>query len=294
MAQTALTAAEQPSLEELLNAIAAPETLVGGWDEAQRRTVTALRDGVDALHAQAIARMIRALKADDNASRILRESMRDEVVYAVLRHLNIVKPSLHERVEAALESVRPYLREHGGGVELVAIEPPATVAIRLTGACDGCPASGLTLQEGVEKAIKQHCPEVTDIVKAPGMGPGKSAAANTVAVDFVSPFAKTADGGWLRACEYKDIPENDIHVVEVAGQSLILSRAEGAVSCFANACAHLGMPLDMGEVRDGVLVCPHHAFEYVLATGECLTAPEVQLQTHAARVADGRVEVKLS
>ncbi len=66
-----------------------------------------------------------------------------------------------------------------------------------------------------------------------------------------------------------------------------------AVSCVDNACAHLGMPLDEGAVNDGILECPHHGFRYLLATGECLDVPEVQLVVHAVRVRDGRVAVKL-
>lgn len=278
---------EQPSLEGLLQAIDAPQQLIDAWDERQRQTAHALREGVDALHREAVARMIRALRGDHNANRILRELLQDEVVYAVLRHLGVVKPALPERIETALESTRPYLREHGGDVELVSLDAPDRVTIRLTGACDGCPASGLTLQQGVEKAIKAHCPEIAHVDKAPGT------ATRNVAVEVTSPFAKSKHDGWRDACAYGEVPENNIHVVEVGGQSLILSRAGARLSCFANACAHLGMPLDTATVRDGVLVCPHHGFEYLLASGECLTAPEVQLLAFAVRARAGRVEVKL-
>jgi nitrite reductase/ring-hydroxylating ferredoxin subunit len=53
------------------------------------------------------------------------------------------------------------------------------------------------------------------------------------------------------------------------------------------------MPLDMGEVSDGVITCSYHGFKYLLETGECLTAPEVQLKLHAVRVMDDRVQVRL-
>ena len=59
----------------------------------------------------------------------------DEVVYAVLRRHDIVKPSLNERVEAALEGVRPMLASHGGDVELVKVKPPS-VEVRFIGACE--------------------------------------------------------------------------------------------------------------------------------------------------------------
>ena len=66
------------------------------------------------------------------------------------------------------------------------------------------------------------------------------------------------------------------------------------VSCFANACADLGFAIDDGEIDAGIIPCPHHGFRYDLASGECLTAPEVQLHAHAVRVVGDRVEVRLA
>ena len=84
-----------------------------------------------------------------------------------------------------------------------------------------------------------------------------------------------------------------MRAVLVGGERLLLARRGGAVTCFENACAHLGLELDGGPVADGVLTCPHHGFAYDLATGECLTAPTVQLRAHAVRLVGERVEVRL-
>ena len=56
----------------------------------------------------------------------------------------------------------------------------------------------------------------------------------------------------------------------------------------------MGMPLDGGEIDGGLITCPYHGFRYSLESGECLTAPEVQLQPHAVRVVGERIEVSLS
>jgi nitrite reductase/ring-hydroxylating ferredoxin subunit len=53
------------------------------------------------------------------------------------------------------------------------------------------------------------------------------------------------------------------------------------------------MPLEMGEVHDGVITCSYHGFQYLLESGECLTAPGVQLKVHAVRVTGDRVQVRL-
>jgi nitrite reductase/ring-hydroxylating ferredoxin subunit len=110
---------------------------------------------------------------------------------------------------------------------------------------------------------------------------------------FVSPFARAADAGFVDVCAWGELPSGQPVARDVRGRSLLLFRDGTQVSCVANACAHLGMPLDDGEVEDGVLRCPYHGFRYRLDTGECLDVPEVQLVVHAVRVRDGRVAVKL-
>jgi len=281
-----------PSLESLTRDIDSLEGVVENWDEQQRLTVEALIRAHDDLNKEAFRRLIQSLKVDPAAATLLMQAVSDEVIYAVLRHHEIVKPSLNERIEAALDSVRPSLESHGGNVEVVNINPPNSVEIRLLGACDGCPASSLTLSEGVEKAIQEYCPEITEIKKAKG---GISAKpADVVPVNFISPFARNDDSDWLRACLLEEVPEGDIKVLTLNSNEIILSRFDNKVTCYQNACAHLGLPLDMGEISNGILICPHHGFKYSLESGECLTAPEVQLQTHAVRVMDNHVEVRLS
>jgi Fe-S cluster biogenesis protein NfuA/nitrite reductase/ring-hydroxylating ferredoxin subunit len=277
------------SLATLSRHIEALQALVATWDEREQSAVKAFERALDALHKEALTRMIRALKASPEAAAALREVARDEVVYAVLRHHEILRPSLQERVEAALESVRPELASHGGNVELHAIEPPDVVSVRWLGSCDGCSSAGLTMKAGVEKAISEFCPEIRQVrvvsgqLTAPGSG-----------VAFTSPFATDEHDGWVHAAPLGSIPDGGVLALALAGHSLLLSRSGPRVSCFENACAHLGMPLDDGEVSFGVLECRHHGFRFSLESGECLTVAGVQLQTHAARVADDRVEVRLS
>ena len=279
-------------LDSLLQDVAIVEDLATRWDENQQATLQAFRSAVDAVNKEALTRLIRTLKSDPAALTALKGALNDEVIYAVLRYHELVKPSLQERLEDALDSVRPYLASHSGNVEIVEVEPPDKVTIRLLGSCDGCPAAGLTLSEGVEKAIKEHCPEIVEIAKAKG-GPS-AAPPSGQTIHFVSPFANATDQGWRRALKVQDVPEGDIKCIDLDGHSLLLSRVEQRVTCFENACSHLGMPMDMGTVADGILTCPHHNVEYSLTSGECLTAPEVQLQTHAVRILGEYVEVKFA
>lgn len=268
--------------------IARLETIFESWDETQRGAVEAYRSAIEDLQGEAIRRLVRALKAEPAALAVMKTALGDEVVYAVLRRHNIIKASLSERLEAALESVRPMLASHGGDIELVKIAPPS-IEVRFIGACDGCPASALTFHAGVKKAVEAACPEITDILQIKGMGGGGGDS-----VRFVSPFALGAVGGWHFVSRLEEIPQGGIRTADIGGQSILLSRQGAMVSCFQNACAHFGMALDGGEIESGIITCPYHGFQYDLSSGECLTAPEVALQSHAVRVIGTKVEVRLS
>jgi Fe-S cluster biogenesis protein NfuA len=70
---------------------------------------------------------------------------------------------MKEKVEAALNKVRPALMADGGNVELVDVED-GVVKVRLTGACSGCPMSQMTLKMGIERLLKREVPEVKEVV----------------------------------------------------------------------------------------------------------------------------------
>ncbi len=72
---------------------------------------------------------------------------------------------LLERVQTAIQDVRPSLQADGGDIELVSVTEDGTVNVRLTGACGSCPMSTMTLKMGVEAYLKKVIPEVKEIVQ---------------------------------------------------------------------------------------------------------------------------------
>jgi Fe-S cluster biogenesis protein NfuA len=69
---------------------------------------------------------------------------------------------MKEKVEMALNRIRPALQADGGDVELVEIKD-GIVKVRLTGACGGCPMSQMTLKMGIERHLKKEVPEVKSV-----------------------------------------------------------------------------------------------------------------------------------
>jgi Fe-S cluster biogenesis protein NfuA len=71
---------------------------------------------------------------------------------------------MRDRVEKALDKIRPMLQADGGNVELVDVTSDGVVKLKLTGSCGCCPMSQMTLKMGVEKIIKQEVPEIKEVI----------------------------------------------------------------------------------------------------------------------------------
>jgi Fe-S cluster biogenesis protein NfuA len=71
---------------------------------------------------------------------------------------------MREKVEKALEKVRPMLQADGGDVTLIEVTDDGIVTLKLTGTCGCCPMSQVTLKNGIEKILKQDIPEIKQVI----------------------------------------------------------------------------------------------------------------------------------
>ncbi len=74
---------------------------------------------------------------------------------------------MKEKVQKAIDDIRPSLQADGGDVQLVEVGDDGVVKVRLVGACAGCPMSQMTLKNGIEKYLKKMVPEVKTVVSVP-------------------------------------------------------------------------------------------------------------------------------
>ncbi|AFY45211.1 NifU family protein [Nostoc sp. PCC 7107] len=277
------------NLEEFVEEINRFEAIISEWDESQRCVAVGLKRAIEALHKEALTRLIKSLKQESISA--LRQAADDEVVYAVLLYHDLVKPPLPpilQRIQAALEEVRPGLKSHNGDIELVAFKPPDTVEVKLIGTCSSCPASHLTLSQGVEQSIKNYCPEINNVVAV-----GDRSTVDNTNTGLTTPFPPTITTAWVRVATVEQIPDLGIYAPKVAGHALILYRQGDRITCYRNACSHLASPLDTGKVENGIITCPVHGFQYQLDTGQCLTA-DVPLQSYLVQIKGDKVFVKFS
>jgi len=70
---------------------------------------------------------------------------------------------VREKVEIALNKIKPSLLADGGGVELIDVKD-GVVKLKLTGACSGCPMAAMTLQNGIARVLKEEIPEIKEVV----------------------------------------------------------------------------------------------------------------------------------
>lgn len=73
------------------------------------------------------------------------------------------KPELREKIEGAIDSLRPFLKADGGDMELVDITDEGIAQVKLLGACSDCSMSMMTLKAGVEQAVKKVAPEIVAV-----------------------------------------------------------------------------------------------------------------------------------
>ncbi len=71
---------------------------------------------------------------------------------------------MKEKVEAALEKIRPSLQADGGNVQLIDVTDDGVVKVKLIGACSGCPMSQMTLKDGIERMLKEEIPGIKEVV----------------------------------------------------------------------------------------------------------------------------------
>ena len=71
---------------------------------------------------------------------------------------------MKEKVEKALEKIRPMLQADGGDVDLVEVTNDGVVKLKLTGTCGCCPMSQVTLKMGIERLLKEEVPEIKEVI----------------------------------------------------------------------------------------------------------------------------------
>jgi Fe-S cluster biogenesis protein NfuA/nitrite reductase/ring-hydroxylating ferredoxin subunit len=307
--------ADDPRVERLGVVL---ERLADHPDPEVRAAVADLVDGIRWLHAEGLQRLTGLLAEEPDR---FRRALDDPQISNLLLLYDLVVVDERERAQEALESMRPYMREHGGEVELLGVTE-GVVRLRLLGSCHGCPSSTATLRQGIERTLAERLPGFHGLeVEGEGLPNVGSAARDrrdarigkarsAEPVSFVplerllelekrvaearggeerSPApAQEAELGPLDA-----LPSGVLHGLLHDNYPILLLRTGGNVRAYQNTCPGTLLPLHLGTLEDGVVTCPWHGCRFDVATGRRQAAEGPPLHPLDVCVEGGQVRVRI-
>src|SRR3954463_12877943 len=221
-----MTTIERPAEEELVGRVQELTAQVEALGDPQARACAEeLAAAVVQLYGAGLERIFAAL---DEQTRT--DLAQDGVVASLMLIHGLYPVSLEERVQAALESVRPYMDSHGGNVELLGIED-GIARLRLEGSCSGCGASQSTLELAIERALEETAPDL-------------------LGIDVEGVIAETAR---------RPEPGDDVEWIELEGVAalgrgahvaaapdLMVANVAGTLLAYHDACAGCGARVSAG------------------------------------------------
>lgn len=137
--------------------------LESAGDPELRATALDLVQSVVELHGEGLQRLIDSLMQTPAGEHALSQALQNDLVSSMLLLHNLHPDDIETRVLRGIEKARPYLKSHGGDVELIGVRD-GIVHLRLHGTCGSCPSSSITLKNAVEDALYEVAPDIVEIV----------------------------------------------------------------------------------------------------------------------------------
>jgi Fe-S cluster biogenesis protein NfuA/nitrite reductase/ring-hydroxylating ferredoxin subunit len=233
-------------------------------DPAVRSLSKQLVQSLMDLHGSAFERMLEIVhRREDAGQSIIDELGRDDLVRSLLLLYGLHPLDLQTRVIEALEKSRPYLRSHGGNVELVRVSDSGAVTLRLEGSCHSCPSSAVTLQSTVEQAIYEAAPDVTAIIVEGAIQKPELPAAFIPLADLqgngngAHPRPDSpGETSWQDVSGLDRIPPGTLQKQEVGGRPLLFCKLNEDFYAYGVTCPGCAQPLEGGRLEQTILACP--------------------------------------
>jgi Fe-S cluster biogenesis protein NfuA/nitrite reductase/ring-hydroxylating ferredoxin subunit len=233
-------------------AVAELEALVDTLEREGDERALLLLQLVDAIHRPAL-------------QRIAAEDLEDPMAQALLQMYDIAPTDDEVLVEEALDEVRPYIDSHGGKVELLGVDS-GVVKLRMSGACAGCAASAMTLQRGIEAALRAHYPGFQEVIAEED---GNGGGPQLLQIENLrKPVFSEVD-------EAAELAPGELRSVERDGIELLLANFDGEIYALRDGCPVDGKSLGGARLTDeGVIVCPWHNCAYDVRSGSRVDGEE--------------------
>ena len=268
-------------------------------DPRARATTEELVQALLDMYGEGLAHILELTAQSEASGYALIETFTKNDLLSSLFLLHGLHPvDIETRIARALVDVRPYLKSHGGNVELVKVEN-GVAYLRLEGSCHGCPSSTITLKLAIEEAIYKVAPDleglqvegVTDPPSRPGMP-----------VTFVPPRRRKdsthtteQNGSWRAMNGLNSLLEGTLKVIAVQGEPLLFCQIAGTYYAYHDHCSSCNASLDGSRLEGTTLICSSCGRQYdICRAGRCLDTPNLFLEPVPLLVQNGEVKVALS
>jgi len=296
-----------------------PELLFERIQELQERLDAAAEPRVRDLAGELVSTVVAMYGAglerifsSPEGERLAGELSNDPLIETLLFIHDLHPVALEQRVQDALDTVRPYMESHGGNVELLSVED-GVARIHLRGSCSDCSASSVTLELAVKRALEEAAPDLAGLEvegmapQMPGLGlpmaEGSAAEETPAGVELpmvmsgpgASPAPDPAPPAWFELDSVATLDRDALTAVQVGRSELLVANVEGTLLAYHDRCAACGSPLHDGELVEGALSCPSCARSYFLPrAGRSLDDDQLQLEPVPLLREAGHVRVALA
>jgi Fe-S cluster biogenesis protein NfuA/nitrite reductase/ring-hydroxylating ferredoxin subunit len=231
-----------------------------------------------------LKRILQVVSEDGPEGRkVFRDLIHDDVVKGLLLIHDLHPLDLEARLLEALDKVRPYLKSHGGNVELISLENDVA-RLRLQGTCQSCASSSVTLELAIRHAIEQACPDLVHF-EVEGVEQGKPPA---------SQVSRRVVTDWTVVRSAHQLEEGAWMPVRIGDVRLVICKVNDTLYAYRNRCPVCNMPLDTGSFKNGLLSCAlNHRYDVVHA-GRCAEIPSAHLDPLPLLVQQNIVKVALT
>jgi Fe-S cluster biogenesis protein NfuA len=301
--QRVATATEERPDELVERAQELRQALDAAEDSATRQVAEELMSCVVRIYGAGLERIIAALHgAGEEGQRIAAALSEDQLVATLLLIHDLHPVPLADRVQAALDSVRPYMESHGGNVELLSLED-SVARIHLRGSCSDCAASSVTLELAIKQALEDAAPDLEGL-EVEGVAPQAMGGAGLPMVTGSAPSAMElpvimspppAPPSWFEVESLKELENGALAAVTVDGRELVVASVDGTLLAYRDACAACGSRLRDGVLTAGALACPGCGRSFFLPrAGRSLDDDGLQLEPVPLLRERGNVRVALA
>ena len=248
-----------------------------------RELIHECMEAVLGFYGAGLKRVLQVVSEDGAEGRkVYRDLIHDDVVKGLLLIHDLHPLNLEARLLEALDKVRPYLKSHGGNVELISLENDVA-RLRLQGTCQSCASSSVTLELAIRHAIEQACP---DLAHFEVEGVEEKSALPSIARRTVT--------DWTVIKSAHQLEEGAWMPVRLGETRLVVCKLNGTLYAYRNRCPACNMPLDTGTFEAGFLSCAlNHRYDVVRA-GQCVEVPTAHLDPLPLLIQDSVVKVALT